>query len=66
MTVIGGAEQPTRLIVPPGVVHGYKCISSIPALAYNFPNRLYKGPRRAEPVDEIRHGADPASPYQME
>jgi dTDP-4-dehydrorhamnose 3,5-epimerase len=65
-TVVGGAEQPTRLIVPPGVVHGYKCISATPALAYNFPNRLYKGHNRAEPVDEIRHEGDANSPYQME
>src|SRR5712671_5897642 len=65
MTLTCGAEEPTRLIVPPGVVHGYKCISTVPALAYNFPNRLYKGPGRKEPVDEIRHEADGTSPFQM-
>lgn len=65
-TVLGGASQPTRLVVPEGVVHGYKCISATPALAYNFPNRLYKGVGRKEPVDEIRHEADPSSPYHME
>lgn len=64
--VMGGAVQPTRLIVPHGVVHGYKNISSTPALVYNFPNRLYKGVGRMESVDEIRHEADPASPFKME
>lgn len=66
MKVLGGAGEPTRVIVPEGVVHGYKNISSTSALVYNFPNRLYKGPGRKEPVDEIRHEADPASPYHME
>lgn len=63
--VHGGAGEPTRVIVPHGVVHGYKNVSPIPAIVYNFPNRLYKGPGRKEPVDEIRHEADPASPYRM-
>jgi dTDP-4-dehydrorhamnose 3,5-epimerase len=66
MTLTCGADSPTRLIVPPGVVHGYKCIGPVPALAYNFPNRLYKGVGRKEPVDEIRHEADAASPFRME
>jgi dTDP-4-dehydrorhamnose 3,5-epimerase len=66
MTVLAGGSQPTRLIVPHGIVHGYKNISSVPALTYNFPNRLYKGHGRKEPVDEIRHEADVGSLFKME
>jgi dTDP-4-dehydrorhamnose 3,5-epimerase len=65
-SIVAGADRPLRVIVPPGVVHGYRNISAAPAIVYNFPNRLYKGPRRAEPVDEIRHEADPNSPYVMD
>lgn len=65
MTVIGGSETPMRLIVPPGVVHGYTNISKTPAMSYNFPNRLYRGLGRKEPIDEVRHEADPNSPYRM-
>ena len=60
-----GAARPTRLVVPAGVVHGYRNVSDFPALVYNFPDRLYKGRGRAEPVDEIRHEQDPASRFKM-
>ncbi len=56
----------TRLIVPPGIVHAYKNLGLAPALVINCPNRLYKGPRRLEPVDEIRHEDDPESPFRVE
>jgi dTDP-4-dehydrorhamnose 3,5-epimerase len=60
-----GENQPTLVIVPPGVVHGYKCISEIPALSLNFPDKLYRGEGKKEEVDEIRWEKDPASPYQI-
>ncbi len=53
-----GADNPMVLIVPPGVVHAYKNIGSEPGIVFNCPNRLYKGPGRKEPVDEIRHEAN--------
>ncbi len=55
---IVGADNPMVLIVPPGVVHAYKNIGSEPGIVFNCPNRLYKGPGRKEPVDEIRHEAN--------
>jgi len=61
-----GASQPALLIVPPGVVHGYKNIGSVPGLVINTPNRLYQGTNRSEPVDEIRHEANPDSPFKIE
>lgn len=49
-----GAGNPVLVIVPPGVVHGYKCISSDSGLCINLPDKLYKGKNKKEEVDEIR------------
>jgi dTDP-4-dehydrorhamnose 3,5-epimerase len=54
--VIGGEDNPIRVIVPPGVVHGYKNISEeIDGMVLNYPDKLYRGWDRKEEVDEIRH-----------
>ena len=58
-----GENNPTLVIVPPGVVHGYKCISDYPAMSLNFPDKLYKGENKSEEIDEIRWEKDEASPY---
>ncbi len=60
-----GENNPTLVIVPPGVVHGYKCISDIPALSINLPDKLYKGEGKKEEVDEIRWEAKEDSPYKI-
>lgn len=60
-----GQTAPTMVIVPPGIVHGYKCVSDTPAYSINLPNVLYKGKGKAEEVDEIRWEHDPASPYKI-
>jgi len=60
-----GASNPVLVIVPPGVVHGYRAVGDEPALVLNFANRLYAGAGRAEPVDEIRHENRAGSPYRM-
>lgn len=65
MTLEVGADKPCLVIIPPGVVHGYKCISEVAALSLNLPNKLYKGEGKAESVDEIRWENDPASPYKI-
>jgi dTDP-4-dehydrorhamnose 3,5-epimerase len=51
--------------VPPGVVHGYKCISQGPALSINLPDKLYKGVLKADEIDEIRWEEDKNSPYKI-
>jgi len=61
-----GDDKPMLLIVPPGVVHAYKCVSPGPGTVFNCPNRLYKGPGRKEPVDEIRHEEMKDSPYHLD
>jgi len=58
-----GESAPTLVIVPPGVVHGYKCVSDIPAYSINLPDALYKGAGKKEEIDEIRWEQDPNSPY---
>jgi len=53
------------VVVPPGVVHGYKNIDTENGLILNLPDRLYAGENKKEPVDEIRHEADPTSPFHF-
>lgn len=61
-----GVDNPTMVIVPPGVVHGYKCISQEAALSINLPDKLYKGPDKKDPeIDEIRWEKDPHSPFKI-
>lgn len=61
-----GGKNPVSVIVPPGVVHGYKCISDIPAMCINLPDKLYRGRGKKEEVDEIRWEKDPASPFKID
>jgi dTDP-4-dehydrorhamnose 3,5-epimerase len=61
-----GENNPTLVIVPPGVVHGYKCVSEQPALSINLPDKLYKGPNKSEDIDEIRWEKQADSPYKIE
>jgi dTDP-4-dehydrorhamnose 3,5-epimerase len=61
-----GESSPAALIVPPGVVHGYKNVSAGPGFVCNMANRLYCGRGRQEPVDEIRFEDDPQSPFRLE
>lgn len=61
-----GRDNPTALRIPPGVVHAYRCLSDVPALILNLPDRLYAGEGKAEPVDEIRYEDLPESPYVMD
>lgn len=60
-----GGENPLTLIVPPGVVHGYRNISGRDALIFNCPNALYAGWQKKEPVDEIRHEDQADSIFEM-
>lgn len=61
-----GGSTPTRAIVPPGVVHGYRNVGDAPGLIVNCPNRLYAGEGRAEPVDEIRYEERDDHSFKME
>ncbi|NCD00892.1 dTDP-4-dehydrorhamnose 3,5-epimerase [bacterium] len=61
-----GEDNPCLVIVPPGVVHGYKCVSDIPAMSINLPDKLYKGKNKEEEIDEIRWEDDENSPYKID
>ena len=61
-----GINNPILVVVPPGVVHGYKCVSSEAALSINLPDKLYRGEGKKEEVDEIRWEKDSNSPYLIE
>jgi dTDP-4-dehydrorhamnose 3,5-epimerase len=65
-TDVVGADKPMLLIVPKGVVHAYKNVGTEQGIVFNCPNRLYKGPGRKEPVDEIRHEDDAGSRFRLE
>ncbi len=61
-----GEDNPTSVIVPPGVAHGYKCISDTSALCVNLPDKLYKGEGKKDEIDEIRWETDSDSPFKIE
>lgn len=60
-----GKDRPMMVIVPPGVVHGYRNVGEVAGLIVNCPNRLYRGEGRNDPVDEIRHEDDPRSVFRV-
>jgi dTDP-4-dehydrorhamnose 3,5-epimerase len=62
--LVAGEENPLFLVVPPGVVHAYRNIGDTDAFVLNFPDALYAGWGRKEPVDEIRH-EDQDSEFQL-
>lgn len=66
MVLEAGEDHPRSIIVPAGVVHAYRNIGSKAGWSMNFPNRLYGGKMRKEPVDEIRHETDPEAPFRMD
>ena len=53
--ITAGADNPLFLVVPPGVVHAYRNVGPDDATVLNFPDKLYAGRGKKEPVDEIRH-----------
>ncbi|MGI6374033.1 MAG: dTDP-4-dehydrorhamnose 3,5-epimerase family protein [Patescibacteria group bacterium] len=61
-----GETNPCTVLVPPGVVHGYQCVSAVPALSINFPDKLYRGLNKGEEIDEIRWEERADSPYQLD
>lgn len=63
--VEAGENNPMAVLVPAGVVHGYKCISETPGWCINLPNKLYKGEGKKEEVDEVRWENDPNSPFKI-
>ncbi|MFH1427824.1 MAG: dTDP-4-dehydrorhamnose 3,5-epimerase family protein [Patescibacteria group bacterium] len=65
LKIKAGEDNPTYVIVPPGIVHGYKCISDIPGYCINLPDKLYKGKGKKDEIDEIRWEDKDDSPYKI-
>jgi dTDP-4-dehydrorhamnose 3,5-epimerase len=65
-TRVVGDSQPMAVVVPVGVVHAYRNVGKVPGLVFNAANRLYKGPGKKEPVDEIRHEDVAGSPFTLD
>jgi dTDP-4-dehydrorhamnose 3,5-epimerase len=65
MEIEVGEDNPCSVLVPPGVVHGYQCLSGVPALSINLPDKLYKGVLKQDEIDEIRWEQNPDSPYKI-
>lgn len=53
-----GEDNPAIVIVPPKVIHGYRNIGHWNGSVLNFPDRLYRGSGKKEPVDEVRYEGD--------
>jgi dTDP-4-dehydrorhamnose 3,5-epimerase len=60
-----GQDNPAMIIVPPGVVHGYKNISGKDAWCINLPDKLYRGEGKKEELDEVRWEEKADSPYKI-
>lgn len=56
MIFYAGEDAPLSLVVPPGIIHGYRNISkTCRGMVINYPDKLYAGRDKKEEVDEIRH-----------
>jgi dTDP-4-dehydrorhamnose 3,5-epimerase len=66
MTMVVGETNPAAVLIPAGVVHGYRNVGETDGIVINCPNRLYAGAGRKEEVDEIRHENDGESTFSMD
>lgn len=67
MTLFVGADNPQAVIVPVGVAHAYKNVSTTEkGVVINCPNRLFMGAGKKEAIDEIRHEDDPNTIFRMD
>jgi dTDP-4-dehydrorhamnose 3,5-epimerase len=66
MSLVVGENSPMVVAIPPGVVHGYANISDRDGWVLNFPNRLFTGRGRRDPVDEIRYEEQAGSAFSMD
>ena len=63
--LVVGESNNVSVVVPPGVVHGYKSISEEGSFSVNLPDKLYGGVDRKEEVDEIRHENNRNSKFRI-
>ena len=61
-----GETKNVSVLVPPGVVHGYKSITKTGSFSINLPDKLYAGVDRKEEIDEIRHETMSYSKFKID
>lgn len=67
MTLFVGADNPMAVVVPKGVVHAYKNVSTTEkGMVINCPNQLFMGQDKKDEIDEIRHEDDPETIFRMD
>jgi dTDP-4-dehydrorhamnose 3,5-epimerase len=67
MTMFVGADNPQAVIIPKGIVHAYKNVSTTEkGMVINCPNRLFMGESKKVEIDEIRHEDDSDTVFIME
>jgi len=67
MTLFVGADNPQAIIIPKGIVHAYKNVSTTEkGIVINCPNQLFMGEGIREEIDEVRHEDDPNTIYTMD
>jgi len=67
VTMFVGADNPQAVIIPKGVVHAYKNVSTTEkGMVINCPNQLFMGESKKEQIDEIRHEDDPDTIFRMD
>ena len=67
MTLFVGADNAQAVIIPKGVVHAYKNVSTTEkGMVINCPNRLFMGAGKKEEIDEIRHEDNPQTIYRID
>ena len=60
-----GENNPASVIVPPGVVHGYKSISAVGSYSINLADELWRGEGKKREVDEVRWEKKENSEYKI-
>ncbi|MCL2824763.1 MAG: dTDP-4-dehydrorhamnose 3,5-epimerase family protein [Polyangiaceae bacterium] len=66
MRMVVGGSRAVSVVVPKGVVHGYRNVGAVEGMVVNLPNRLYRGNGATGEVDEIRHELDSNSGFDMD
>jgi dTDP-4-dehydrorhamnose 3,5-epimerase len=61
--VVAGTHQPTLVMIPPGVYHGFRALGNEEALLINLPSEPYN---RDKPDELRRPWDDPAIPFSWE
>ena len=63
--IVVGESNKVSVMVPPGVVHGYKSTTQSGSLSINLPDKLFAGKDKKDAIDEIRHEKDLDSKFKI-